>query len=74
MRHFGYAVVRFKVCSDYNKVQNRYCIELSYCRSLDGVLEVFGDVVVGLGVLQEFYESIRCLFDQQGALCILCGQ
>lgn len=63
-RHFGYAVVTFKVCSAYNKVQNRQCIELSSCGNLDSVLEVFGDVVVGLGVLQEFYESIRRLFHQ----------
>lgn len=63
-RYFGYTVVRFKVCSAYNKVQNRQCIELSYCGSLDSVLEVFGDVFVGLGVLQEFYESIRRLFHQ----------
>lgn len=38
------------------------------------VLEVFGDDVVGFGVLQELRESIRCLFDQQGALCVLRGQ
>lgn len=38
------------------------------------VLEVFGDVVVGLWVLQKLYKGIWGLFHQQGALCILWGQ
>lgn len=66
--------VKFNFCIDYNKVQDRQLIELSYCDSLDAVLEVFGDVVVGLGVLQEFYQSIRCHLYQLGALYILWGQ
>lgn len=35
------------------------------------VLEVFGDVVIGLWVLQKLSEGIGGFFHQQRALCIL---
>lgn len=38
------------------------------------VLEVFGDVVISLGILQEFQQRVRGLLHQQGALGFLRGQ
>jgi len=38
------------------------------------VLEVFGDVVVGLGVLQALYEGLGSHLHHDGALHVLGGQ
>lgn len=58
----------FSVIVNY-RIEKVWVIE-----SLDTVLEVFGDVVIGLGVLQELQKGIGSLFHQQGALCVLRGQ
>lgn len=42
--------------------------------SWDTVLEVFGDVVISLRVLQKLHQGIWGLFHQKRALCILWGQ